>query len=843
VVAVADTTAATGTAGLFVPLTGRLLDTRNGTGGYATPMPANAVRTVAAAGLANLPPSGVSALALTLTAVGAASAGAVSVAPGDVATPTGAALVFNAGDSVSNTDLVALHADGQLHVVSNAAVNLIVDVQGYFTDGGAAAAGGFVPLDPARLADTRSGLSVPLAKVASSGTVTVQAAGRSGIPSDASAVYVNIAVLGPAANGYLRAYAAGSPVPTTDALGFDDSTMAQSVAVPLSADGRFTVLVGAGGPVDLVIDLEGYYTATPATSGGAFTPAAVHLLDTRAAPVQTLAANSVSSFTVAGVAGIPNIVDGLTAVALNVRTVQAAGSPASGFLRLWPSDETEPETASINYTGQNIYRTNLVNVAPADDGTISIRNGGAGPVDVVLDVEGWYSSGPLTPQVTSSGVHALDWISPTSGLPFHFASHSLAAPIASYTYTYDDQAPVTVAGSAADVTVAATSLGHHVMSVTATDALGLQSPSESLDFGVGSATSAVQDFTAQPADGSVTVRWAAPTDLGGALPSEVSYNVVLSDPTSGDSLVGGGCTGTCTALVMPGLDFRRSYVAKVSTHTDAGDSAITQSEAFQPSADGLAASCGGVSGCATWAPGSTDDCAAASIDLTSDWVCQDTTRTVQTTDAAGNPQLLAEDITNGATADVTNMTPDEADAALLAADSQAPTPPQPVQLSSYQLDYRDVQVIAATPARGARYQSKRTTGIAWHVGRHQGYATFYHGLNVQWHSVDVTMRYGSPSGDAISLNWRERLRHDKSWEKDTTLHEFGSFGSSIPSSQARTEIIDAWNGGYQVLPYHQYNVFLDAYSIYLRWSGTGINIIGSAQSERIKCYKTVSCKF
>lgn len=38
--------AGTGSAGLFVPAAGRLLDTRNGTGGYSTPMPANTVRTV-----------------------------------------------------------------------------------------------------------------------------------------------------------------------------------------------------------------------------------------------------------------------------------------------------------------------------------------------------------------------------------------------------------------------------------------------------------------------------------------------------------------------------------------------------------------------------------------------------------------------------------------------------------------------------------------------------------------------------------------------------------------------------------------------------------------------------
>ena len=82
-------------------------------------------------------------VALTLTAVGAGTIGAVSVAPGDVATPTGTALVFNPGDSISNTALVALHADGTLRVLADHAVNLIIDVQGYFTAGSADRAGRF----------------------------------------------------------------------------------------------------------------------------------------------------------------------------------------------------------------------------------------------------------------------------------------------------------------------------------------------------------------------------------------------------------------------------------------------------------------------------------------------------------------------------------------------------------------------------------------------------------------------------------------------------------------------------------------------------------------------------
>lgn len=489
-IAVADTTAATGTAGVFVPLTGRLLDTRNGTGGYATPMPANTVRTVAAAGVVGIPASGVSALALTLTAVGAATVGAVSVAPGDVASPTGTALVFNAGDSVSNTDLVALHADGQLHVVANAVVNLIIDIQGYFTDGSAAAPGGFVAVDQTRIVDTRSGINVPSAQVASGGAITVTAAGLAGVPSDASTVYVNIAVLGQTANGYLRTYAAGAAVPTTGALGFDDSTQTMSVAVPLSSDGAFTVLVGAGGPVDLLVDIQGYFT--PGDTAGAFTPAAVHLLDTRAAPVRTIAGNGLLSVPVAGIGGLPTA--GLGAVALNLRTVQpSAGPNASGFLRVWPGDQPEPTTSSLNYTTANIYRTDLAIVPLAADGSVTIRNGGPDPIDVVVDAEGWFAaSAPAAPTVTSSSfTDGQDGASPDADATFSFSAPAGVSntPAAGFQYALDDADPTNISGTSVTVPLAVTDPGAHYLSVTAVDANGIASPDTLFYFIIGDAPS------------------------------------------------------------------------------------------------------------------------------------------------------------------------------------------------------------------------------------------------------------------------------------------------------------------------------------------------------------------
>jgi len=572
--------AATGPAGLFVPATGRLLDTRNGTGGFSTPMSAGGVRTVPAAGRAGIPASGVSAVALTLTVVGAGTVGAVSVAPGDVVTPSGAALVFNPGDSISNTALVALHGDGGLRVLADHAVNLIVDVQGYFTAGPVTAPGGFVAVNQARIADTRSGSGVRQARVSTGGSVTVQAGGLAGVPVDASAVYANITVLNQTAIGYLRAFAADQPAPSTGALDFDDSTTAQSVAIPLSPDGQFTVLVGAGGPVDLTIDIQGYFTA--AATQATFTPAAVHLLDTRVAPVRTLAGNSVTKLTVAGVAGIPAVADGLAAVALNLRTVHPAGA-AGGYLRLWPADQAEPATSNVNYTADNVYRTDLALIAPAADGSISIRNGGSAPVDLVIDVQGWFADpGPGMPLVESSAYPQLSW-TPSGGAPatFTITDSGTGTPATRFSYHLDDDLPATLTGSAITLTPP-TAPGRHTLFVVATDRFGVASPASPYVFNIGAPPSPPTDLAVTTGDRSADLTWTAGGDNGA--PTFGYTFAIIDRTTAGAPVPLGNCT-TCTHFVLTGLDPAHSYAAQVTAASPAGDSTAGTSPDFAPTGD------------------------------------------------------------------------------------------------------------------------------------------------------------------------------------------------------------------------------------------------------------------
>ncbi|MDQ1742913.1 MAG: hypothetical protein QOE23_1252 [Pseudonocardiales bacterium] len=540
-------------------------------------MPAGGVRSVAVAGRAGVPGSGVSAVALTLTVVGAGTIGAVSVAAGDVVTPSGAALVFNPGDSVSNTALVALHADGVVRVLADHAVNLIVDVQGYFTAGSATAPGGFVAIDQVRVADTRGGTGVAQARVSSGAAVTVQAGGLAGVPVDASVVYANLTVLNQSAIGYLRTFAADQSAPSTGALDFDDSTTAQSVAIPLSPDGRFTVLVGAGGPVDLAIDIQGYFTA--ATSTATFTPAAVHLLDTRVAPVRTLAGNSVTTLSVAGVAGIPAVADGLGAVALNLRTVHPVGA-AGGYLRLWPAGQSEPATSNVNYTADNVYRTDLAIIAPAADGGITVRNGGSAPVDLVIDVQGWFADpGPGIPVVESSDHPAHSW-TPAGGGPatFTITDSGTGTPATRYSYHLDDDPPTTVTGPTITLTPPTTP-GEHNLAVVATDRYGVASPTNTYTFNIGGPPTAPTDLAVTAGDHSADLTWTAGTDNGAPT---LGYTFTILDRTTTSTsapLQLGNCT-TCTHFVLTGLDPTHAYAAQITAASPAGNSTTSTSGDF-----------------------------------------------------------------------------------------------------------------------------------------------------------------------------------------------------------------------------------------------------------------------
>ena len=127
-------------------------------------------------------------------------------------------------------------------------------------------------------------------------------------------------------------------------------------------------------------------------SGSSYVPVTpFRLVDTRTGATvpatyagKTLAAASTLNVQVTGLGTVPA---GATAAVLNVAAIDPT---ASGFLTVFPEGTTMPTVSNLNFTSGEIL-ANLVTVPLSASGGISIFNH-AGSTDVLVDVEGYYTS-------------------------------------------------------------------------------------------------------------------------------------------------------------------------------------------------------------------------------------------------------------------------------------------------------------------------------------------------------------------------------------------------------------------------------------------------------------------
>jgi hypothetical protein len=124
-------------------------------------------------------------------------------------------------------------------VASHAAAHLVLDVTGYYVAGSGAS---YVPLEPVRLLDTRVGNGLAGPFVASTPR-TVRIAGQGGIPAEATAVTVNLTVVGQTAGGYVSLTPTPTATPTTSSLNFPPGDIrANGATVPLAPDGTLSLV-------------------------------------------------------------------------------------------------------------------------------------------------------------------------------------------------------------------------------------------------------------------------------------------------------------------------------------------------------------------------------------------------------------------------------------------------------------------------------------------------------------------------------------------------------------------------------------------------------------------------
>ena len=240
----------------------------------------------------------------------------------------------------------------------------------------------FVALDKqVRLLDTRGG-PAPIAGQ----TVDVQVAGVAGVPSDATAVAVNVTAADSTQPGWVQVMPKGrATIGSSSTVNIDNAgqTVANSAMVGVGDNGKISLYTFGGG--HLILDVVGYFSpVSGATSAGRLKSVnPTRLLDTRGAG-GVLAAGSTTSVRVAGATNLPSTA---RAVVLNVTATQA--SP--GYLQLAASDRLIPgATSNVNTTHLDQTIANMVVVPVSATGLVSIYN--SAPTHVIVDLLGWFTT-------------------------------------------------------------------------------------------------------------------------------------------------------------------------------------------------------------------------------------------------------------------------------------------------------------------------------------------------------------------------------------------------------------------------------------------------------------------
>jgi hypothetical protein len=122
---------------------------------------------------------------------------------------------------------------------------------------------GFYPLPPCRLVDTRNPASPSGAPRMSAGETRVfELGGRCGIPPEATALALNVTVVGADTSGFVTLFEAGAPRPSSSTANFQAAqTRANNAFVKLTGyPPSLAAYCGAGsGGFDLLLDVTGYF--------------------------------------------------------------------------------------------------------------------------------------------------------------------------------------------------------------------------------------------------------------------------------------------------------------------------------------------------------------------------------------------------------------------------------------------------------------------------------------------------------------------------------------------------------------------------------------------------------
>ena len=382
----------------------RLVNTSTGTG-TCTPspcakLPAGGSITIQVGGKAGVPASGVNAVVLNVTAVGASASGYLVAFPADEGRPSGRSLsMTTGGPSESNAVVTGVSSDGKVTLYSNVATDLLIEASGWYANPGDSTGSIFEPINGRRVLDTRNGTGTctpaPCARLAAGATTTVQVGGQGGVPATGvTAVAFTLTTFNPDQNGFAVAWNADQTLPSLRNLSYGASTDATELIVAKTSTlGRVKLYTTAGS--HFALDVVGYYTTTGDGTGSIFVPydgssgVSQRILDTRngtgscdPAPCTTLSPATPVKIAVAGRGGIPADANAV------VVSATAWNPTGDGGMVFWSADDSRPPGRHLSYAAHTTT-SSTVQVGLSAQGKVS-ANALTSATDITLDVQGWF---------------------------------------------------------------------------------------------------------------------------------------------------------------------------------------------------------------------------------------------------------------------------------------------------------------------------------------------------------------------------------------------------------------------------------------------------------------------
>ena len=314
-----------------------------------------------------------------VTILGTNLTGATSVTfngtPATIITNTGSAITTTVPTGAT-TGTVQVTVGGN-NLISNTNFQVVGPIQ-------------LVPVTPCRLVDTRGGNPI---QGGTSQNFTIPELGGCGIPANAAAYSLNVTAVPHGKLGYLTIWPQGEIQPNVSTMNSPDGrTKANAAIVP---SGNNAVSVYVTDTTDVILDIDGYFTAPSSQTYEFYPLTPCRVVDTRsgsgfppALGPPSLVAKQQRDLPILRSSCLSGITNSL-AYSFNVTVVPNPSGQKLGYLTVWPSDQMQPTVSTLNNPTATVV-ANAAIVPAAPDGDIGVY--AYNSTDLIIDINGYFAA-------------------------------------------------------------------------------------------------------------------------------------------------------------------------------------------------------------------------------------------------------------------------------------------------------------------------------------------------------------------------------------------------------------------------------------------------------------------